>query len=79
VASLAKLNVQLKTSKSGLNVSYSWDCATKDFDMPITIFIKGEAVLIHPKAKEQNLFYANSNVKDLVFDETSCYYQLNLK
>ena len=79
VASLAKLNVQLKTSKSGLNVSYSWDCATKDFDMPITIFIKGKAVIIQPKANEQNLFYANTDVKDLVFDGTGYYYQLNLK
>ena len=79
VASLAKLNVQLKTSKSGLNVSYSWDCATKDFDMPITIFIKGKAVIIQPKANEQNLFYANTAIKDLVFDGTGYYYQLNLK
>ncbi len=79
VASLAKLNVQLKTSESGLNVSYSWDCETKDFDMPITIFVKGKAVIIYPKTKEQNLFYANTNSKDLVFDETGYYFQLNLK
>lgn len=79
VASLAKLNVQLKTSESGLNVSYSWDCETNDFDMPITIFVKGKAVIIYPKTKEQNLFYANTNSKDLVFDETGYYYQLNLK
>jgi len=78
-ASLAKLNVQLKTSESGLNVSYSWDCETKDFDMPITIFVKGKAVIIYPKTKEQNLFYANTNSKDLVFDETGYYFQLNLK
>jgi aminopeptidase N len=79
VASLAKLNVQLKTSESGLNVSYSWDCETKDFDMPITIFVKGKAVIIYPKTKEQNLIYANTNSKDLVFDETGYYFQLNLK
>ena len=79
VASLAKLNVQMKTSESGLNLSYSWNCETKDFDMPITIFIKGEAVIIQPKAKEQKLFYANTAIKDLVFDETGYYYQLNLK
>ena len=79
VASLAKLNVQLKTSESGLNVSYSWDCETKDFDMPITIFVKGKAVIIYPKTKEQDLFYANTNSKDLVFDETGYYFQLNLK
>lgn len=79
VASLAKLNVQLKTSESGLNVSYSWDCETNDFDMPITIFVKGKAVIIYPKTKEQNLFYANTNSKDLVFDETGYYFQLNLK
>ena len=79
VASLAKLNVELKTSESGLKLSYSWDCETKDFNMPITIFIKGAAVIIYPKAQEQNLFYANTNSKDLIFDETGYYYQMNLK
>jgi aminopeptidase N len=79
VASLAKLNVQAKTSESGLNLGYSWDCETKNFDMPITLFIKGEAVIIQPKATEQKLFYANTTIKDLVFDETGYYYQLNLK
>jgi hypothetical protein len=47
--------------------------------MHITIFIKGEAVIIQPKAKEQKLFYAKTAIKDLVFDETGYYYQLNLK
>ncbi len=79
VASLAVLNVKIEESKNGSTLSYNWDCETSDFNMPIQILVKGKTILLNPTANKQVIVLDKTKGKEIEFDQTAYYYQLNLK